>query len=370
LRQADRIVLIGQADNSPKLGAIEQALGDHGYSADQELVLLYPPSTEMPSGTKAWLTPRTVKAYHNVRLSNTADFGRLARRLIGKEMALVLSGGGARGFAHAGVYRALMEAGIPVDLIGGTSIGALVGGALAQGYGYESVLSQAQGWGSPQSLFDFTIPAVSFMASHKLTRMLQDLFEDRRIEDLWQPFFCVSANLSSGRPVVHRDGLLWEAVRGSLALPGIFVPFSYGGDVLVDGGVMNNFPVDLMRKTCPTGWITGVDVSSPKDVDHEYSFNSGLSGWRVILNSINPFSRKIRAPSIFSTLTRTTEVKGVYQMALVQDKADMIIKPDISAWSFLDFRPSKDIAEVGYQRTIAVMDELTAGLMAGGFRIG
>lgn len=369
LRQADRILLVGWSDDSPEPGELELGVTNEEYSAERELALMHPANTGLPSGTSAWLVQRDLKAYHHVRSSNFDDYGRLARRLIGKEVAFVLSGGGARGFAHAGVFKALRESGIPIDLIGGASMGSLIGGSLAQGDDYEQVLGHAEKYGSPQTLYDFTVPAVSFMASRKLTRMVTGIFEERRIEDLWRPFFCVSADLTDAQPIIHREGLVWEAVRGSLAIPGIFSPMMYGQDVVVDGGVMNNFPIDLMRDDAPSGWVIGVNVSPPREIGHDYNFEPGLSGTHVILSKMNPLGSNLKVPSIFSILTRSIEVKGIYQMALVADKADVIIRPSVGAWNYLDFRPAREIAEAGYEAAMSQMEEIVTAFKAKGFRL-
>ncbi len=369
LRQADRILLVGLATGRPGPGRGEQSLLSDGYAANQELVLLHPSSTLHPSNTREWLQDRNLRAHHHLRLEVPGDVERLARRLIGKEIALVLSGGGARGFAHAGVFRALEEAGIPVDLIAGTSMGALVGGALAQGDGYTEIMTFARQYGSPSTLFDFTLPLVSFLASYKLTRMLQDIFGKRLIEDLWRPFFCISADLTKARPIVHREGPVWEAIRGSLALPGIFSPFPYRGSLVVDGGVMNNTPIDLMREAYPGAWIAGVNVNPTTEMLEDYTFGPGISGLRVLFNKLNPLSGKTKVPSIFSTLTRSTEIKGIYQMEMVRDMADLIIQPDVSSWGFMDFRPAVEIADAGYRATLARTDEIVADLQDKGFQL-
>lgn len=367
LRQADRIVLVSEANRDPSPGELEETIKQQQYAFDQELALVYPENTTLPEGTRAWLTGRNLKRFHHVRLTNRNDIGRLARRLIGKEIGLVLSGGGSRGFAHLGVFRALQEAGIPVDIIGGASMGALIGGALCQGNSYEEILGYAARHGSPRALYDFTLPAISFLASKKLTRMLDVVFEERRIEDMWRPFFCLSTDLTLAAPIIHQEGLAWQAVRGSIALPGIFAPYLFQGNVVVDGGVMNNFPIDLMRQKIPGGWVIGVNVSPPRELSRDYHFESGVSGWQAVLDKLNPFGRRIKVPSIFSTLTRSVEVRGIYQMATVAGKADRIIQPNVAQFNYLDFRPAPDIAEAGYQATVEIIDDLVEQFQAAGF---
>lgn len=369
LRQADRILLVGRADGQPGWGKLEYVMEELCCLAEQELVILHPAGTENPVGTKPWLNDRSLRAHHHILSSRHADYPYLARRLVGREVGLVLSGGGARGFAHAGVFKALEDSGIPVDLIGGSSMGALVGASLAQGDGLEAGLKFAKEYGSPRTLYDITLPAVSFMASHKLTRMLHGVFGDRQIEDLWRPYFCVSTDLMGAKAVVHQEGPVWEAVRCSLAIPGIFAPYLYNGTVMVDGGVMNNLPIDIMRDNTPRGYIIGVNVNPRREINTDFDFDSGVSGWQVMLDKINPFSKSNKVPSIFSILTRSVEVKGHYYMQMIEEMADFIIQPDVEAWNYLDFTKSQEIAEVGYQETISKLDKIKEDIHVKGFQL-
>jgi hypothetical protein len=148
---------------------------------------------EIPAGTTAWLDRYPVQAHHHVRLARREDLESLARRLTGHAVGLVLSGGAARGWAHTGVLRALDEAGIGVDLIGGTSMGAILGATCSLGLGYQAQLALAREFSSPLKLFDPTVPVVSIFASKKVTQILRNVCGDTQIEDLWRPFFCVSS---------------------------------------------------------------------------------------------------------------------------------------------------------------------------------
>ena len=239
---------------------MEQAIASRRLPVREELVLLHPGTAQRPSGTAGWLAKRDLHAHHHVRLGDQTHMQRLARRLAGRALGLVLSGGGARGFAHVGVLRAMEELGIEIDLIGGTSMGALVGGQYARGLGLHESLELNRRFANPKQLFDYTLPLTSLMASRKLTRVMMGTYGDVRIEDLWRPFFCVSSNLTRAEAIIHRSGPLWEAVRASIAIPGIFTPILRGGDVLVDGGVMNNFPVDVMVRLCEGGPVIGSNV--------------------------------------------------------------------------------------------------------------
>src|SRR5690606_12446049 len=159
-------------------------------------------------------------------------------------------GGGARGYAHLGVLRALEARGVPVDVVGGTSMGALLGAGIALDRDSAELTERALTIAAKRSpLIDFTLPFAAAATGGKVTRLLQRECGDARIEDLWRPYFCMATNLTRAESQVIDRGFAWEAVRASIAIPGLFPPFLRdGSDVLVDGGVMNGLPADVMRE--------------------------------------------------------------------------------------------------------------------------
>ena len=347
--QADRLLLLGEAGASPEPGPVEEAIGRRGLLVRKELILLHPEGTRQPSGTAGWLARRDLHAHHHIRRGDPAHMERLARRLAGRALGLVLSGGGARGFAHVGVLRAMEEQGMEIDLIGGTSMGSLVGGAYATDRDLDECVELAERFSNPKRLFDYTLPLTSLMASRKVTGVLQELFGDIRIEDLWRPFFCVSSNLTRAEAVIHRTGQLWEAVRASIAIPGIFTPILFGDDVLVDGGALNNFPVDVMVELCEGGPVIGSNVSPLLEGRRRYEFGPSISGWRVLWSRVNPFSSAMKVPSLLGSLMRAQEIRSVSGLRRAESLADLVIRPDVSSFGILDFASYEPIIEIGYQ---------------------
>ena len=180
-----------------------------------------------------------------LRAGSTADLGRVARLVSGNATGLVLGGGGARGFAHLGVWRALAELGVEVDVIGGASIGAPLGAGMAMRIAPDEFIARAVELF--HDLLDYTVPVVSLVKGARITRNIASVFGDIDVRDLWLPFFCVSTNLTRSRVEVHDRRDLATAIRASVAIPGIFPPVPFDGDLLVDGGVLNNLPCDVMR---------------------------------------------------------------------------------------------------------------------------
>ena len=349
LRQADRIFIVGRAGSDPTPGPVEVGLKSLAITARTELVLLHSPAVTHPSGTSEWLSHRQVHAHHHVREKDVSHMERLARKLSGETIGLVLSGGSARGFAHLGVFQALDELDIEIDFIGGTSMGALMGAGYAMGLSCAEMIELARQFANPSRLFDYTLPLVSLMASKKVTKALIELFGQTCIEDLWLPYFCVSSNLSQAEPVIHQNGLLWKSVRASIAIPGIFTPMLYNGEVLVDGGAMNNFPVDILRDRFAGQTIIGVNVSLSREKEEEYDFGSSLSGWQVLWSRINPFIKPILAPKIVPNLMRALEINSAYQIKSNKGMVDLLIQPDVKEFGMLDFAEYATISEIGYK---------------------
>lgn len=347
VNQADRVLLVARPRDNPRPGAIESALPQR---TRRELVLLHHAGTPWPEGTAPWLAQRQVHNHYHVSEDNAAQWQRLARRLTGRSIGLVLSGGAARGMAHVGVILALEKLGLVVDYVGGTSIGALVGGAWVMQNDYEGLISLAERFANPRELFDYTLPFTSVMASHKVTRVLREMFGETLIEDLWRPFFAVATNLSTAEPVIQERGLLWQAVRASSALPPVFSPLlNNERQVLVDGGVMNNFPVDVMVGRVEGGPVIGVNVNPHRERESKYNFGDSISGWQLLRSRILPFGKKLRAPSLVGSMMRTMEINTVYHNKETQKLASLLIEPDVTQFGILDFAAYRALIDIGYE---------------------
>jgi len=349
LGQADQVLVMADGASHPRGSAFDAALGRMGDSMQTELVLLQPAGIRQPSGTAAWLAHYSAVAHHHVRLSRRADLDRLARHLSGHAVGLVLGGGGARGFAHMGAFRALDEAGITVDIVGGTSMGAILAGSFALGLDYNAHMALARQLSSPVRLFDPTVPVVSFFESGKVTAVLEGIYGDMQIEDLWLPCFCVSSNLTHAIPMVHRQGSLWQAVRASMAIPGVFSPILYGGDLLVDGCVLNNLPIDVMQRLNRGGPIIAVNVFPDVDMVKDYRFGPSVSGWGALAGRLTHLGGTGGPPLIFESLLRVLALNDVHQAKSKRAFTDVYIRPPVERFNILDFGAYAEIAEIGYR---------------------
>ena len=225
-----------------------------------ELVLIADEAaTRQPASP--WLAQLPVASHYHLRRHSRADIDRLARCVTGRAVGLVLSGGGARGFGHIGVIKALRASGIPLDLLGGTSIGAIIAaGAALEWADDEFDTRMRRAFVDSNPLDDYTFPFVALTKGRKVTARLREHFGESRIEDLWRPYFCVASNLTTAMVAVLRQGVLWRALRASIAIPGLLPPSIEHGAVLSDGAVLNNLPADIMA-TLRRGPIIGVDVT-------------------------------------------------------------------------------------------------------------
>ena len=351
VRQADRLLVVGRAGDDPTPGATERELVDlYGTSAavPASLVLLHPPETRLPSGTQRWLEGRSLLRHHHVRADDEADVARVARFMAGQAVGIALSGGGARGFAHIGVLAAFEEAGVPIDMIGGTSMGAVIAAEYALGWDAPTMARRNE------TIFDhwqhdLTLPMLSLLCGRLSSARLKEGIGDVKIEDLWLPYFCVSSNLSRAEMMIHRAGLLWWSLRASVSLPGILPPVVSGGDLLVDGALLRNLPADVIREGTGGGTIVAVDVSAETDMQYEHPYEDAISGWRILWSRFSPFTRTFTVPSMAAVLQRSAELASVVmQREALLRGIDLYIRVPVNRFGLLDFHLASDIIAAGH----------------------
>lgn len=364
VRRADRVLLVADATESPAPGAVEARLAGLGLPARKELVLVHPAGTAEPAGTARWLAVRDLADYHHVRAGHLPDEERLARRVAGRAVGLVLGGGGARGVSHVGVIRALEEEGMPIDLVAGTSMGSVVAAGYALHGASEPLVSLAETFASPKKIYDRTLPIVSVMAGRKVLRVLRSLYGERAIEDLWRPFFSISANLTRARVDLDERGPLWRAVRKSMSIPGVFPPVIEDGDVVVDGGVVDNFPVERMAARADCGKVVGVNVAPAIDKVKPYRFGPALSGWQVLSSRILPWRKPLRAPSLVGSILRTQEINSVMAIRSGLHLVDLLVEPAVGHVRMHEYHRHRELIAAGYAAAKAALPGLRAAAAA------
>jgi predicted acylesterase/phospholipase RssA len=352
IRQADRILLVGNANSSPERSAPESVffgaqVGE--VTTPAELVLLHEERDRIPTGTQRWLAQRPVVRHHHMRLHARAHFERLVRFLTGRAVGLALGGGGARGAAHIGVIRALSEAGIPIDMIGGTSAGGMIAAQYAITLSHEGIRGAFHKALVASDLFrKYTLPIISLIAAAPAREVVKEAYGDIQIEDLWISFFSVSCNLSTGDTVVHQRGPLWKAVRATTSLPGILVPVVEGKHLLVDGGVVDNLPSTIMKRLCG-GPVIVVNVSPDSDVMLEEDLEEIPSTWEILWSWLNPFKRAIRIPTIMTLMVRVAVVNSLFRKEVAKEQADFLLDVPVEEYDLMDFEALDELVDIGYR---------------------
>lgn len=344
LRHADRVFMVADEGASAARTPVEQdpACAERLSELPVSLVMRY---RHRPT-TSRWYPGRQLFTHHNLLIGSVDDVQRLVRRLTGQATVLVLGGGGARGFAHFGAIKALRDGGVPIDAIVGTSAGALVGGGLARHGDLDLAEPALLNWfDEVRWRRDFNPPTLSLTTGRLMTEGFQAFFGDWMVEDLTVDYAAVSCDLVAAEPCVHTSGPLWQAIRCSVAVPGLFPPVALGDRLLVDGGLVANLPVGIAAARHPGARIVAVDVGDPTGID-----NSGIDGSGVV-NGWNLLRRRGSGVTLARVLMRLTELG----QSEATDLADIVIRPDVSGFGLTDTKPARTIMQRGYEAAEAAV---------------
>jgi NTE family protein len=352
MRQADRVVAVAGDDRSSSI--IPPGL--HGADL---AVLGWPDSRGMLETLVNAVEPRTVYPIRGEERW-AASIDVVARRLSGHAPGVVLSGGGARGFAHIGVLDELLAAGLNLDRVGGCSMGALVGALFASGLAPDEIEARLRAElveRNPMS--DYTIPLAALVRGRKAEAMLLRLFGDRQIEELEREFFCVSSDLVTSELVVHRRGNLYEAVGASLCLPGIGPPVAVGDRLLVDGGVLDNLPVATMAAR-GEGPVIAVDVSSRFEPPSRKAGGAGRPRLRRLSARVRRgiIGWDTPVPSFGETLTRSVVLGSIDTAEAARKHADVVIAPEVQGIGLVEFDRIGEIRAQGAAAALAALARL------------
>lgn len=351
--QADLILLLADASSSSSLRDFENRTATLQKHIKHEVLLLQHQSEEI-SGTLRWLENRSVDYHLHIRNSSDKDMARVGRILSGTANGLVLGGGAARGFAHLGVYRALCDANVPIDWVGGTSIGAIMGVAIALFADADIVERQVRdAFVNGKPFGDFTLPLVSILAGNRMNTLTQK-FMPGEIEDLAISFFAISSDISTGDINVHESGPIWRATGASAALPGVLPPMVYKNSLAVDGAVLNNLPVDIMSAK-PIGKIYASMLSS-KD-QHEVAFDDIPSPWQLLINRFIPSRRNKIIPGLAALLFKATEVANRKRTVALAASADVLFQPPVQDFDLLRVDHFDEVVGVGYAHARDLLNE-------------
>lgn len=343
LRQADRVLIVADANASPALSLIEQFILTRNHAAT-ELALVHATDSDRPEGTARWLESRQPRQHHHLREGSGDDIARLARHLLGRSLGLVLGGGGAKALSQIGVLRAMAEAGIAVDLVGGTSMGSAIGALVASGLDHREIARLMRDMVRLRPFRGITYPILALLSGRRLNRVINQLFADRRIEDLWLRYFCVSCNLSRLAVAVHESGPLSLWVRASSAIPGIMPPALDNGELHVDGALLNNLPADVMRRI-GAGAIITCNVSAAEPLRSEFDFGASPSGWNLLLRR---FAGQ-KFPGAGRVLFRSVLLASAQHAESVRAFSDVYLTPPVAGHEINDWNAIDNLIELGYR---------------------
>ncbi|MCC6919280.1 MAG: patatin-like phospholipase family protein [Alphaproteobacteria bacterium] len=334
IRQADRVMLLTRAGAAAHGRAFEQvAAAGRRY----ELVVLHGAANENGAMRNA------SEDRHNIRLARHADVARLARLMTGRAVGLVLAGGGARGFAHIGAVRALREAGVTFDMVGGSSMGAVIAAGVAMEWDDRELLERMHGvFVKARPLRDYTLPLIALLRGGRVQTQLKSHFGEICIEDMALPFFAMTSDLTDGHAKVQRSGPVWRALKASVSIPGLLPPVVIDGHLHVDGGIMNNLPVDVMAAEA-RGPIVAIDVVGDAGLrvsDENYGDESWLSSIRRMRRG---------APGLTSILMRAGTVGNEYHRRMARAQADLVIDPDLPGIGLTHWKKFDSAVAAGYR---------------------
>lgn len=339
--QSDRLVVLATQRNPPK--SLKTLAGDgrpvHLVACRREPAL-------------SWWDLLEPVSQH---AADDDGIGALARRIAGRSLGLVMSGGGARGLAHFGVFDELSRAGVVIDRFGGTSAGAIAAAAFAVGMDSEEAIATARRFlahGNP--LGDYTIPAVAVTRGGRIARMVENFVGDKFIEHLPHGFFALSADMMTGDEIIHRRGPLSLAVRASISIPGLMPPVQQDDRMLVDGGLLNQLPADVMT-TDPDGDVICVDLRQKFVPSKGFGLLPPivpLPGFvrRVLTGS------DVALPPLQETLLRAVDMAGSGVNLSELPHIAAVISPDVTKIAPLEFKKFDAALDAGRAATRAVLD--------------
>ena len=361
---ADQILFVANAGASSEVSAVEKYLArEPGFKMKRShMAVIHPAKSVFCEDKLKWQKDRNVERVCPAGLDELSDYNRIARFMVGKAVGVVLGGGGARGFAHLGALRAFEEADIPIDLLGGNSMGALIGACYAYGIPLEDIHCEILRFA--KGAVRLNLPIVSILSGKNFEKALHSIFKDTQVQCLWMTYFAAACNLSRATTTVLDSGPLWKSVMASNSPAGLLSPVIYEGELMVDGAILENVPVQAMRSRLGTalerrrgnGTIIAIDVDVKEDITIEKNITH-LNNWEVI--KANFSSSRPKLPGVKDILTRSSLIGGLAQRGRIVFSADYYLEPPVSHFPLnLNDKTAVEIINLGYEYTIEQITKL------------
>lgn len=348
LGNSDILLGLGQGNQTP--ATMPSDTWSHfnpRFGCQRWLILLHQPETTMPTGTRYWLHQFEYPRHLHLRLGHVGDTARVMRTVLGQGIGVVFGGGHARCFAQLGVIEAMKTHGISVDMIGGTSFGALLAAHIALEQTHAEIEASNVVLRKLKPFRAIRWPRVSLIGGKKFDWLAVNTFGDYDIEDFWLPYFCISTNLTTAQEVVHDSGAMSQAARATGSVPILIAPARQGNEILVDGGLVNNLPVDVMRRKT-AGPIIAIDVSTPHPMRHcntephctpPQRFK-WLKRWLKLGH---------KEPSIVSIADRSMSLISLRKMQTIDEKA-LLLKLSLPQYGMTEFDAMAPLVQLGYEQ--------------------
>jgi len=361
LRSADRVLLI----TSPFPDREELALIESFTAAVDATVVereLWIAQTNQQSIRRPIINREVVARSRPDRIiqhhrNTPSSTDRLARLLSGTATGIALSGGGARAFAQIGAVRALVESGEQLDVLAGTSMGSIVASCYAFLDGSDELLEFLVDGFAGHTIVDYTLPIVAFASGRGLTETIEHTCGPIRIEELARPFTCLSTNLTQAVLTEHDRGSLADALRASVSLPGVFPPVVRDGDLLVDGGVMENLPVGPLVRDSAVSRILAIDVAPPDGPSSKVQYGNGISARRVMRSQLS--RNQPSYPALTNTVMASMLLSSAQARndAIAQEQIDLYLSLNLKGVRLMDFDEMATVASRGYQATVEQLEK-------------
>lgn len=358
MRQADRIVVVANAGDPPMQTPMVREALRFVDGTPIEIIMLRK-SNQDPGNVLTWKSSLKSSAHYFVRPHAHKDYLAVARQLTARAIGLVLGGGGARCFAHLGLLRALEQLEIPIDLCGGSSMGAYLAGLHALGMDHRQTYEAVrETFVERNYLNDFLLPRVSLIRGRKFLSHLRLVFGDRLIETLEKPYFCITSNLTSGETHIHDSGDLALWVGAGMAVPGIAPPVAWNGELHADGAVINALPTDIMQQM-GRGIVIASDVSTEGSVSAP-----GVIGPEpeALLRSQDNHGLNV---SMIDILYRTATITGERADRARAELADCYLRMPVEDIGLFDWKRIDQVAEKSYAYAMHELGPKRECLLAG-----
>jgi NTE family protein len=355
---SDLVILVSRFDADPGLYPIEKELNLYRNDVLNKhiyLVLLHENKSVIPSGTNHWLHNRNLDLHLHLRRDHPGDIRRFCRVLTRTAVGLVFGGGGAKGFAHVGAVKAILEAGIEIDFVGGTSAGALYGlGMSYADFDIDRILYLSKDSANARlTSGDFNLPIVSIMTGKKMSNYVHRLMGETHLEDFWVTSYCVSTNFSKASTHMHRTGVAWKQIAASIAIPGVFPPVILNRQLHLDGGVVDNLPIEPMYHY-PVKHIIAIALTglTPKKVDLDHMPAARSLFWDKLFRR-----KKYRLPGLASILINSLTLNSRQRQEQAKSGVSLYVEMDLKGVGMLDDRQWQRIIDMGYEQ---MHDQITS----------